>query len=248
MITHFQINRIFFTVFCLVFVFQHNAFSDDIPLFQQDPFIQTDEFTPALPVIGCDSPVFQFNHVIDGTVINHIFYMKNEGDHFLKIDKVKTGCGCSTVDFDTNIAPGKTGKIELKIDTDGYGGTIYEDEIIVESNDPNTPIFKLKAIGPVDSLAEIKPKGVSFKGNVNSTHKATVLIIPNADYRFNITGIDQGKLKDKIKCILDKQQNSWQLTVLNVKTTPGRYWGKIKLLTDHSQKKSIDLWVSAALK
>jgi hypothetical protein len=228
--------------------FRVSTFAEDLPLFPQSPFIQTGEFTPAIPVIGCDSPIFNFSHVIDGTIIHHTFIIKNDGDSLLKIQKVKTGCGCSTVDFDTAIEPGKTGKIALKIDTDGYGGTFYEDEIVVESSDPQTPVFKLKAKGPVDALAVIKPKGVSFKGNAQDTHKTNVMIEPNANYRFHITGIDQGKLKDKIKCTLDKQNNYWQLTILNVMKQPGRYWGKIQILTDHPQKKSLDLWVSAVLK
>ncbi len=248
MFTYLKRLHCFFSGITFALMFCASSFAEDTFFFQQSPLLQSDEFTPVVPVIGCDSPIFQFSRVIDGTLIEHTFYIKNDGDALLKILKVKTGCGCSTANFDTDIEPGKTGAIALKIDTGGYGGTIYEDEIILETNDPHTPVFKLKAKGPVDSLATLTPKGVSFKGKYSDIHKTIVSIEPNADYRFQITGIDQEKLKDKIKCTLEKQNDTYQLTILNLMKTPGRYWGKIILQTDHPKQKNIDLWISAALK
>ncbi|MBF0450962.1 MAG: hypothetical protein HQK75_09690 [Candidatus Magnetomorum sp.] len=112
----------------------------------------------------------------------------------------------------------------------------------------HTPVFKLKTKGPVDSLAILTPKGISFKEKYRDIHKTIVSIKQNADYRFQITGIDQEKLKNKIKCIQEKQNNIYQLTILNLMNTQGRYWGKIILQTDHPKQKNIDLWMSAALK
>ena len=224
------------------------SYAEDSFLFPDTPFLQNGEYTPAVPVIACESPVFNFSRVIDGTIINHTFEIKNEGDTLLRILKVKTGCGCSTASYDSEIPAGKTGKIDLKIDTNGYGGTIYEDEILLETNDPNTPVFKLKSKGPVDSLATITPKGVTFRGKANKKYQKIVTIKPNSDYSFKIIGVDTGNLKDKVKCNLKFQQNSYELIVQNQMQEPGRYWGKIILQTDHPKQKKLDLWISATLK
>ena len=234
--------------FLFVLILPFLSHADDLSLFPDTPFLQTGEFTPAVPVISCDSPVFQFSRVIDGTIIHHTFSIKNEGDALLKILKVKTGCGCSTASFDSEISAGKTGNIVLKIDTGGYGGTTYEDEILLETNDPHTPVFKLKSKGPVDSLAMITPKGVSFKGKSSEEHKKVVSIKPNENYNFKITSIDLGKLKDKVKCKLETQKGGYQLFVQNQMEKPGRYWGKLILHTDHPKQKKLNLWVSATLK
>jgi hypothetical protein len=229
-------------------IFASFVHSTDPPLFPNNQLFETGEFTQALPQITCDVDDFRFSQVLEGIIVTHTYKVKNSGDALLQILKVKTGCGCSTVSYDNEILPGKSGNITLRINTDGYGGKQYNEIIHVMTNDPNTPDFKLTASGPVASLAIFSPKGVSFKGKCTSLHEALVTITPNNDYSFEITGINLGNLKDKIACTLTKKESAYVLSVLNQMKTPGRYWGKIILNTDHQTKKQLDLWVSANLK
>jgi hypothetical protein len=237
-IVHFMIGLIFATV----------VYSSDQSLFPDNHLFDTGEFTKALPIITCDAENFQFSKVLEGKVITHTFVIKNTGDTILKILNVKTGCGCSSASYDDEIQPGQAGNLTLKIDTNGYGGKQYKDEIHIISNDPNTPDFILSASGPVDELATLTPKGVSFKGKCTASLEAVVTIKPNRSYPFEITGFDLGKLKDKVVCHLVKQESAYLLSVRNLMQTPGRYWGKIVLNTDCQNSKPIDLWVSANLK
>jgi len=236
-------------IYCIIgLIFSVPVHSSDPLLFPDNQLFETGEFTQALPIISCESDTFEFAKVLEGQLITHTFVIKNSGDAFLHILKVKTGCGCSTVNYDAEIPPGKSGNLTLKIDTDGYGGKLYKDVIHILSNDPNTPDFTLTARGPVESLAIISPKGVSFKGRCNTLHEAMVKIEPNGNDSFAITGFDLGKLKDKIACTLTKNERTYVLSVRNQMKSPGRYWGKIVLNTNHQKKKHLDLWVSANLK
>ncbi|ETR74132.1 MAG: hypothetical protein OMM_00439 [Candidatus Magnetoglobus multicellularis str. Araruama] len=209
------------------------------PLFPDTSLFESGEFTKALPIIACDAGVFQFSQVLEGTIVKHTFEIQNRGDAILQILKVKTGCGCSTASYDNEILPGKTGKITLNIDTNGYGGKLYTDIIHVISNDSSTPDFILKASGPVDILATVTPKGISFKGKCSDSHEAIVTIEPNPKYRCEITGFDLAELKGKITCNLKKQNQMYLLTVRNQIKTPGRYWGKIVLNTNNEKHKNL---------
>jgi len=241
-------HKISLFILSIGILFAVNIQANESLLFPDTSLFETEELTPAMPMIVCDNPLFQFPRKVEGTIVTHTFNIKNDGDAVLTILNVKAGCGCSTTHYDNAILPGKTGVIVLKIDTDGYGGKTYTDIIHVISNDPNTPDLELKAVGPIDSLATVSPKGVSFKGKCSDTHETIVTITPNQDYEFEITGFDLGKLKGKIDCVLKNHSKYYQLVVRNQMKTPGKYWGKIVLNTNHQQKKHFDVWVSAMLK
>jgi hypothetical protein len=229
-------------------IFAAFVYSSDQLLFPDNNLFETGEFTRALPIIKCDAENFQFSRVLEGHIITHTYVIKNTGDAILKILNVKTGCGCSSATYDTEIRPGQTGNLTLKIDTNGYGGKQYRDVIHIISNDPNTPDFILSASGPVETLATVSPKGVSFKGKCTALHEAMIKIEPNRNYAFEITGFDLGQLKDKVVCNLIKQESAYLLSVRNQMQTPGRYWGKIVLNTNCQNSKQLNLWVSANLK
>jgi hypothetical protein len=236
--------------FCFIvgLIFANDVLSTDQALFPDNQLFETVEFTQALPIITCDSNTFQFSNVLEGQIIKHIFSIKNSGDTILRIYNVKTGCGCSSATYDKEIPPGQSGSLTLKIDTEGYGGKTYKEVVHIISNDPNAPDFKLTASGPVDSLANVSPKNVCFKGKCTALHETMVKIEPNDHYSFDIVGVDLGKLKDKIECTLTRDESAYLLSVRNRLKCPGRYWGKIVLNTDHQKKKQLDLWVSANLK
>jgi hypothetical protein len=229
-------------------IFATVVYSSDQFLFPDNHLFDTGEFTKALPRITCDAKNFEFSRVLEGQIVTHTFVINNTGDAILQISNVKTGCGCSSASYDDEILPGQSGNLTLKIDTNGYGGKQYKDEIHIISNDPNTPDYIVSASGPVEELATVSPKGVSFKGKCTALHEAMVKIEPNRNYAFEITGFDLGKLKDKIVCNLIKQDSAYLLSVRNQLQTPGRYWGKVVLKTDCQNSKQLDLWVSANLK
>jgi hypothetical protein len=89
------------------------------------------------------TPEHVFGNVEAGAPLEHRFELKNEGTADLQILKVKPACGCTTSNFDSLIAPGKTGGITLAVKhTASYKGEVTK-TATVTTNDPDQPTIKL---------------------------------------------------------------------------------------------------------
>lgn len=100
----------------------------------------------AVPV----EPIKNFDIVPRGEQIQHDFLIKNEGDATLEITDVHPACGCTVVDFDSKIEPGKTGRVSAKVDTQDFAGPISK-SIAVFTNDKTNPKLQLVV------KADVKP-------------------------------------------------------------------------------------------
>ncbi len=88
----------------------------------------------------------------DGT---YIFKFKNTGSKNLKIEDVKTTCGCTVPEWsDNEILPGESGEIKIKYNTRISGK--FEKGITVHANVKNSPVV-LKISG------EVMPNTNKFK-------------------------------------------------------------------------------------
>jgi Protein of unknown function (DUF1573). len=89
-----------------------------------------------------------------GSTVSHDFLIENTGSKDLKIVKVIASCGCTVASYDKVVAPGKSGKVTIKV-------KLYEDwanrpitqSAIVETNDPAEPYTT------VVIKAQVLPKG-----------------------------------------------------------------------------------------
>lgn len=79
-----------------------------------------------------------FGSVKQDITINRSISLKNTGKGELRIESVTPSCGCTAVDFDKIIAPGKAGAIKFKVDT-GKGVGPRTKTITIKSNDPEQP-------------------------------------------------------------------------------------------------------------
>jgi hypothetical protein len=88
------------------------------------------------PKIKFKETVWDFGKVKQGALLSHEFTLTNEGNATLVIEKVSTSCGCAAAVVSANrIQPGKEGRIEVKLDTRGYGGQVRK-LIYVDTNVP----------------------------------------------------------------------------------------------------------------
>ncbi len=91
--------------------------------------------------------------------VEYTFKIKNTGDSAIKISKVKAGCGCTTVGYDSIIEPGQTGNVTQSINIKNmYGGT-FKKQITVFSNAKNSPELMLSLGGTIKKYIEFsKPE------------------------------------------------------------------------------------------
>ncbi|MGB5157764.1 OS_HP2 family (seleno)protein [Desulfobacterium sp. N47] len=199
------------------------------------------------PVAVLKKAGFQFDPVIEGTVITHEFIIKNTGNAPLSIEKVKTGCGCTTADYTKQIPPGAKGKISIKGNTTGFAGRKFLKAIAVYTNDPKNRQLNLYFKGEVEAFALIEPKNIILKGNSGSIIQSQVTITPLKKYSFNIVSSYTDNLEKKITFTLEKKADKYLLTAKNQIEKAETYHGSIRLKTDNPVKSEIVIYVTGLI-
>lgn len=205
-----------------------------------EPAKEVSDVSADQPVAFLPEKAYEFEPVLEGTILTHAFVLVNKGTAPLELQKVQTTCGCTTVSPSTyplQILPGKQETITVKVNTRGYGGRRFEKHIRVMTNDPQHRVQALTFSGPVERFATISPQVVRLVGEVDKDLKQTVEIIPDEKYPFKITSVkaDQGK---RIRFELAAQSEPGQGYVLTVEDRThekGRYRDMIRLTTDNER-------------
>lgn len=151
-----------------------------------------------------------FGKVFVGEKAEHVFKFVNRGNAVLDINELSTGCNCTVANLQTwHTEPGKEGEIKVTFSPDEstrIGKTAKF--VYVDSNDPDSPRFKLKFTANVRKDVIYTPAkfelGLVPKGNTGT--KRLIFESKLNPAGFNITkvttfnpsvGVSYGKLNDK---------------------------------------------------
>jgi len=191
---------------------------------------------------------YQFQPVLDGAQISHDFVIKNLGTGALSIRDVITNCGCAKAEFPKEIPPGGEGKITIKGDTTGYGGTSFDRDILVSTNDPQKSVFHIYYYGQIEEFANLEPKVLVLRGAAGQPIQSIVTLTPRKEYPFSLISVDVDDiLKDKVKFSNEHKDGKYIITVDNLQTTPGKYVGKLHLKTDNKLKPEIKMYIKGMI-
>ncbi len=126
----------------------------------------------AAPNITVDKTTYNCGTVIEGEKdkISATFTIKNTGDLPLIITSVRPGCGCTVVEHDTLILPGKSGSIKPQINLSGFTGKISK-SVTVTSNAENNPTIKLIITAEIQPIIDISKKYLYFSLSENDINK-----------------------------------------------------------------------------
>jgi hypothetical protein len=103
----------------------------------------------APPRIAFTELRYDFGKVEQGEQVNHLFRFTNQGGRDLRIESVKTSCGCTAAMITSEIIPpGTEGTISATFDTTKFFGEKVK-EITVHSNDPEQPMITLTIQGEI---------------------------------------------------------------------------------------------------
>lgn len=211
------------------------------------------EQSPAKVTISSYFPErsYQFEPIVAGVKVSHDYTILNKGTDVLKIDAVKTSCGCTIASYPKQIFVGEKKKISVRLDTSGYGGKFIRKTIFVSTNDPRQPNVNLTIGGEVKKFAEITPKFARLEGKVGETLEQDITIIPQPDLPFKIKKIE-AKKGEFIKYFLiepeEKTPLKFILHVENTKSEAGRYADYIQLRTDSKIKRTLNIGVYGYIK
>ena len=116
---------------------------------------KTQASEPAAPTTSMvfDSYEHDFGTMDEGDAVTHIFSFTNTGSEPLILDKCKGSCGCTVPQCPKEpIAPGASGKIEVKFNSKGKKNNQTKTVTINANTDPGQTILKIKAfVNPAET-------------------------------------------------------------------------------------------------
>lgn len=87
---------------------------------------------------------YDFGSVKEGELVIHEYRFKNTGTNPLVISSALASCGCTVPEKpDHPIAPGETGFIKVKFDSERRPGTAHKTITIISNASPEFPILEL---------------------------------------------------------------------------------------------------------
>ena len=133
------------------------------------------------PKIIFEEQIYNFGKIYIGESINHGFKFKNLGDGELIVNNVKSTCGCTAALVSKNkLAKDEEGQVEVKFNAGHYVGKVTK-SVVVNSNDPENPKYKLTITGEVIEDVSVGPKQINFgiirKGD-NCTKSIEIKTVP----------------------------------------------------------------------
>ena len=197
----------------------------------------------AVPV----APSFEFEPVLEGTLLTHDFIIKNQGDAPLNITDVRPPWGCDKKAFDRQIPPGGEGKITIGVKTAGYGGRELSKNILVKTDDPENKKFYLKITGTIKEIVKISPSTVNLIGAPGQTLSEVVTIEPIQMDELKILGMKL-RYNKQIKAELIKPgqgEKKWQVRVSCYSDHSADIYDFITLTTDNPNKSHLRIRVYA---
>ncbi len=169
--------------------------------------VEKNEGDRSSPILSIKNSGYNFGKVYDGEIVIHSYKIKNSGNKILRINKVKTTCGCATTHYSKEILPGKTGEVVLKGDTQGYGGKRFSKFVTLFTNDPGHKKTRLYIFGNVMKFASISPNRALLRGKSGEKIETTVTITPYRENPFQITSTISENLSENIDYSLKKEKN-----------------------------------------
>lgn len=201
--------------------------------------------TGAAPRIVFAEPVYDFGKVEQGEQVTHMFRFTNQGGQELRIESVKTSCGCTAAVISEDvILPGKEGTISATFDTTHFSGEKAKG-ITVYSNDPLQPVATLTLQGEITIEVGVEPAQL-YLGRVRRGAEATrtIEVLYDAQKPIDITKIVNSHPSVSVRAedlSKDGKKGKKLFVVLKKDAPLGRLNDEIVLSTTSSKKPVVEI-------
>ncbi|HEY6551751.1 MAG TPA: DUF1573 domain-containing protein [Vicinamibacteria bacterium] len=200
-------------------------------------------------------PIKDVGFVTKGEMASNEFVIRNDGDAPLELREVRAACGCTVADYDKVIAPGKTGKVRVTVDTKSFNGPTAKG-VTVYTNDPAAPTLELTVRAEVGQFVKIKPgyarfisvQGEEKEGKIVQTlwtpDKSPLAIVKvESPYPYLKVRYWEAKPEERLAENADQQQ--WKIEVHLSNDAPvGPLTEPINVHTNHPKQKLVQIPVS----
>jgi hypothetical protein len=218
---------------------------------------ETQTLTPTAPApsgpprVVFSESVFDFGKVEQGAQVNHLFRFTNQGGQDLRIESVKTSCGCTAAVISSEvIGPGQEGTISATFDTTRFSGEKAK-TVGVYSNDPLRPVTTLTLQGEITVEVEVDPPQL-YLGRVRRGEETvrSVDVVYDASKSISITKVENSSplLTVRAQDIDQQGRQGKKLIVTLKKDAPlGRLNDEIKVTTTSEKRPVIEIPVFGSI-
>ncbi|MBI3247739.1 MAG: DUF1573 domain-containing protein [Deltaproteobacteria bacterium] len=206
---------------------------------------------PTAPRLVFGEPLFDFGKVEQGALVNHLFRFTNQGEQDLRIESVKTPCGCTAAVISSEvISPGQEGTISATFDTTHFTGESAK-SISVYSNDPAQSVITLTLQGEILVEVVVDPAQV-YLGRVRRGEELvrSVDVLYDASKPISITKIENSSpfLAVEAQDLEKPGQKGKKLLVTLKKNVPlGRLSDEIHVTTTSEKRPRVDIPVFGSI-
>ena len=198
------------------------------------------------PYLELKENSFDFGKVDEGSVIEHSFVVKNNGNADLRIEKVVTGCNCLEDNYSNIlILPSEEKEFHIKLDTTGLSGK-YDRKIRFFTNEGGRSFSSFSIKGFINPLIKIEPAIIDFAEIVDiddSSKIKSLKISLNRKSSIEILKVESYSKAIQVQELGgDKFEKTYEVK-LNGKLPLGEYRGRI--IASFSNGKSINIPVIA---
>ncbi|MBN1906180.1 MAG: DUF1573 domain-containing protein [Deltaproteobacteria bacterium] len=193
------------------------------------------------PIMAIEQTYIDMGKVKEGDTLTASFPIKNNGAGKLVIEKIKSGCKCTSVEYLPELPAGETANIKFKIDTINIHGKVKFKSVIY-SNDPERPAVTLIVLADIRPLLTLKPDRIFLKGRPGQDMRQEIVINTEGKMPLDVT-IEQHDLGDRVKISLKPviKNKQYLLSVESVVKEAGSFRGRIILNTNYPGRNKIAL-------
>jgi hypothetical protein len=200
-----------------------------------------------VPHIEVSETTFDFGSMYQNEAVSHTFRIRNTGTATLKLEQVKSTCGCTAaLPAQREIAPG--GETDLKVT---FQSGSMRDRIVkhvhIDSNDPAQPRVTLTITGQVKVEIEVSPRGIYIgKLGIGEVVERTVEITPVDVKSFRLLGAtsDHPAVKVSKPAPLPDREPGYRLTItFGPLKEPGRVNAKVTVRTNLPHTKEFEILI-----
>lgn len=196
--------------------------------------------------INVSAESYQFPPVLQGDRIEHDFFVKNDSTKMIEFSEMKSCCGFILTDFPDRIFPGEEGKISLIVFTDKFGGKNIQGKLQADLLGHEQKVFNLDVSVFVKKIASISHHKIILKGAGDQRLEGHSLILPEADFPFDVTGIKAKKglhIEYGVRTVEKNGRNGFQVFARNTQTKQRVYRDMLFVQTDSPTRPEIRIRV-----
>ena len=194
---------------------------------------------------------YDFGSMYQNEEVSHVFTFRNIGNDVLKIEKVKSSCGCTAaLPQKRELHPGDETTLTVTFKS-GFMRDRVTKHVYIDTNDAVEPRVTLTITATVQVEVEVSPSGLYLKAlKVGETAQREVEITPVSAKSFRILGTSADHPAVTVKRILPpaKPGEAFKLTIqLGPIAQPGRVNAKVLVRTDLPHTPEIKIPVYARI-